>query len=388
MVVSQRKWNRHHFVFWQWCYCYWLWASPHLTSPPPLSDPSILQRHHLLNVSKYGLHRISALRRASSSFSNSSSPSSLLSPSSSPRKPSPVVPPASQTSCGFTESVEGLLSWIGLLAPAVSGSDWSLSSRDVENSPISALRLMDASLGVDRGVSIGDMSMCISVAFKGKWSGVDGGVHSCLGRGEGWWGESGDVFMLGLQRGFSISAAAIRVMLHGMLDWEEGLVTGLIRSSLGVISVGSESRQVQGVLSGTKGIESGLVLVGASESGDKAAFSPGGGSWGRLTFTVAEWELGELQGCLLCAETLLVGLRAVSIAAVWISGVAVILGGSDPGPGGRSWRVYMPGVSVKLKEGLQVPYSPPYSVSPACTMVLRWFSCGLSTGIKTMQDQP
>lgn len=65
-------------------------------------------------------------------------------------------------------------------------------------------------------------------------------------------------------------------------------MTGLIGSSLGVISVGSESRQVQGVLSGTKGIESGLVLGGASESGDEAAFSPGGGSRGRLTFTVAE----------------------------------------------------------------------------------------------------
>lgn len=44
---------------------------------------------------------------------------------------------------------------------------------------------MDVSLGVDRGVSIGDVSMCISVAFKGEWSGVAGGVHSCLGRGEG-----------------------------------------------------------------------------------------------------------------------------------------------------------------------------------------------------------
>lgn len=55
-------------------------------------------------------------------------------------------------------------------------------------------------------------------------------------------------------------------------------MTGLIRSSLGVISVDSESRQVQGVLSGTKGIESGLVLGGASESGDEAAFSPVGES--------------------------------------------------------------------------------------------------------------
>lgn len=43
---------------------------------------------------------------------------------------------------------------------------------------------MDVSSGVARGVSIGDVSMCISVAFRGEWSSVDGGVHNCLGRGE------------------------------------------------------------------------------------------------------------------------------------------------------------------------------------------------------------
>lgn len=50
--------------------------------------------------------------------------------------------------------------------------------------------------------------------------------------------------------------------------------------------MGSESRQVQGVRS--KVIEPGLVLPSASESGDEAFFSSGGGLYGLLTFTVAE----------------------------------------------------------------------------------------------------
>lgn len=33
---------------------------------------------------------------------------------------------------------------------------------------------------------------------------------------------------------------------------------------------------------------------------------------------------------------LLVGLGTASIAVMWVSGVAVILGGSDPGPGGMA----------------------------------------------------
>lgn len=80
------------------------------------------------------------------------------------------------------------------------------------------LRLVDVGLGDARGVSMEDVSICTSVAFKDVWSGVGGGVHARLGRGEGCTGESGGVFTQGLQRGFSISAEAIRVLLHGTLD--------------------------------------------------------------------------------------------------------------------------------------------------------------------------
>lgn len=80
------------------------------------------------------------------------------------------------------------------------------------------LRLMDVGWGVARGVSVGDVSICTSVAFNAAWSGGGGGVHAALGMGEGCRGESGGVFTQGLQRGFSISAEAIRVLLHGTLD--------------------------------------------------------------------------------------------------------------------------------------------------------------------------
>lgn len=60
--------------------------------------------------------------------------------------------------------------------------------------------------------------MCTSVAFKDAWSGVGGGVHARLSMGEGCRGESGGVFTQGLHRGFSISAEAMRVRLHGTLD--------------------------------------------------------------------------------------------------------------------------------------------------------------------------
>lgn len=80
------------------------------------------------------------------------------------------------------------------------------------------LRLVDVSLGVARGVSMEDVSICTSMAFKDAWSGVGGGVHARLGMGEDCSGGSGGVFTQGLQRGFSISAEAIRVLLHGMLD--------------------------------------------------------------------------------------------------------------------------------------------------------------------------
>lgn len=67
----------------------------------------------------------------------------------------------------------------------------------------------------------------------------------------------------------------------------------------------SESRQGEG--GSSKVTEPGLVLARGSESGDGAFFSSGGGS---LTSTVAGWELGEPQGCVLGADmlTLLVGL--------------------------------------------------------------------------------
>lgn len=70
--------------------------------------------------------------------------------------------------------------------------------------------------------------------------------------------------------------------------------------------MGSESRQVQGVRS--KVIEPRLVLASASESGDAAFFSSGGGLYGLLTCTVAEGEPGELHEGLVGAEMLLVGL--------------------------------------------------------------------------------
>lgn len=79
------------------------------------------------------------------------------------------------------------------------------------------LILVDVILGVPRGVSMEDVSICTSVAFNDAWSGVGGGVHALLGKGEGCRGESGGVLTQGLQRGFSISAEAMRVLLHGML---------------------------------------------------------------------------------------------------------------------------------------------------------------------------
>lgn len=98
--------------------------------------------------------------------------------------------------------------------------------------------------------------------------------------------------------------------------------------------MGSESRQVQGVRS--KVIEPGLVLASVSESGDEAFFASGGGLYGLLTCTVAEGEPGELHGCLVGAEMLLVGLGTASIAVMWVSAVEIIPGGSAPGPGGMA----------------------------------------------------
>lgn len=77
---------------------------------------------------------------------------------------------------------------------------------------------MDVSSGVARGVSMEDVSIWTTVAFKDARSGVGGGVHARLGMGVGFRGDSGGVFTQGLHRGFSISAKAIRVLLHGMLD--------------------------------------------------------------------------------------------------------------------------------------------------------------------------
>lgn len=79
------------------------------------------------------------------------------------------------------------------------------------------LTLVDLSLGVARGASVEDTSIWTSVSFKGARSSVGGGVHGRLGMGEVCRGESADAFTQGLHRGFSISAEAIRVLLHGSL---------------------------------------------------------------------------------------------------------------------------------------------------------------------------
>lgn len=51
------------------------------------------------------------------------------------------------------------------------------------------LRVTDIRFGVVRGVSMGDVSICTSMAFKGELSSVVEGVAICLGSGEGSKGE-------------------------------------------------------------------------------------------------------------------------------------------------------------------------------------------------------
>lgn len=80
------------------------------------------------------------------------------------------------------------------------------------------LRVIVVRSGVARGVSREDESICTSWAFKAECSGMGGGVLICLETGEDCKGEYGGVFTQGLQKGLSISAEAIRVRLHGILD--------------------------------------------------------------------------------------------------------------------------------------------------------------------------
>lgn len=136
------------------------------------------------------------------------------------------------------------------------------------------LRVIDVRCGFVTGVSRGDVSIWTSLALKGAWSGVVGGVPICFGRGEGSKGEYGGVFTRGLQKGLSISAEAIRVWLHGILDRELGLVIGSLGSLLMVVC---ESERVNGgvvVESWVGGL--GLVLGSAIvESGDEQGLSLG-----------------------------------------------------------------------------------------------------------------
>lgn len=80
------------------------------------------------------------------------------------------------------------------------------------------LRATAVRSGVSGGVSVGEVSICTNVAFKGTSSGVGGGVLVCLGMDVDNKGEYEGVFTRDLQKGLSISAEAIRVRLNGILD--------------------------------------------------------------------------------------------------------------------------------------------------------------------------
>lgn len=93
-------------------------------------------------------------------------------------------------------------------------SDSSISSSDVEGWYTSVLRVTAVTVvcaSVSGAVSVGDISICINVAFTGTSSGVGGGVAVCLGSDVDSKGEYEGVFTRDLRMGLSISAEAIRV---------------------------------------------------------------------------------------------------------------------------------------------------------------------------------